>query len=579
MRLQPSPVTTAALALLAAVALAAPRPAGAIPACSEDLQALRDLSVLGEGTTESPFLIATAAQFDELSNTDHVECAFRQVADIDLTSLGPIDQIGTNGAPFTGSYDGQRYLIRGLQVSRSAYELGMFGVANGATIERVRIVGGTIDGWGELGAIVGRVGLDTGADASSPLTTIRDVVVSTAVTGADFSDSVGGLVGQATADANLVIEDSASYGDVSGGQYAIGGLIGYVRDGAAVTVTDSYAAGDVGAAATSGNVDSVGGLVGIGQSTLTITGSSASGAVTAVASGTATLDTNVPQRFGCLFGDRKSASITATYSTGTLTVGDGATVDCSTVTSPPAGFVAGVGFQRPELYAPIGSGDGDGDGGDDAPSGPSYVTTSGLPPTLPPGTGVWQDTDGSATPLEVSSPGVGQVRYSAPGLQLTLTGSRGTGTGTGLVADRDGNVECELCAFLAAGGVIEAWVFSEPRLAAAWRTDDVARVLGELPCRRFTIPVGTPLDGGEGLPTGAHTLQLVLPTTSGLQAVNVGVTVAGPVPGSVPAGEGAAVGAAPIAQRSTALAAALAVLGAGLLLRRRRHPAAPPAAA
>ena len=543
MRPRPARIATSAVVatIVAAAVLSIPGTAAAVPVCTASPADLTGLGVAGDGTPESPFLIATAAQLVEVGDSDHRTCAFRQVADIDLTgsSFGPI---GSSGSPFTGSYDGQRYLIRGLEISRDTYELGMFGVVNGATIERVRIVGGTIDGWGELGAIVGRVGLDSGADASSPLTTIRDVVVSTAVTGAVFSDSVGGLVGQVANDARLEIEDSATYGDVRAGRYAIGGLIGYVRSGASVTVTDSYAAGAVGAAATSNNVDSVGGLVGIGQPTLTITGSSASGAVTAVASGTATLDTNVPQRFGCLIGDRKSASITDTYSTGTLTVGDGATVDCSTATGPPAGFVAGVGFQRPELYAPIGSGDGDGDGGGDAPSGPSYVTTSGLPPTLPPGTGVWQGTDGSETPLEVSSPGVGQVRYSAPGLQLTLTGSSGSGTGSGLVADRDGDVECELCAFLAAGGVIEAWVFSEPRLAAAWRTDEIARVLGELPCRRFTIPVGTPLDGGAGLPPGAHTLQLVLPTTAGLQAVNVGVTVAGPVPGAIPAGDGAASG-------------------------------------
>jgi len=40
---------------------------------------------------------------------------------------------------------------------------------------------------------------------------------------------------------------------------------------------------------------------------------------------------------------------------------------------------------------------------------------------------------------------------------------------------------------------------------------------------------------------GAHTLQLALPTASGMQAVNVGVTVGGPVPSRVPAGEAPAV--------------------------------------
>jgi hypothetical protein len=75
---------------------------------------------------------------------------------------------------------------------------------------------------------------------------------------------------------------------------------------------------------------------------------------------------------------------------------------------------------------------------------------------------------------------------------------------------------------------------SAPRLVAAWRIEDV-------PCQTFAIPVVSPLDGGGPVTTGAHTLQLALPTASGMQAVNVGVTVGGPVPARVPAGEGPAV--------------------------------------
>jgi hypothetical protein len=46
---------------------------------------------------------------------------------------------------------------------------------------------------------------------------------------------------------------------------------------------------------------------------------------------------------------------------------------------------------------------------------------------------------------------------------VTFTGGAGTGVSQGLVANADGEVVCEICAFLAAGGVIEAWMFSEPR--------------------------------------------------------------------------------------------------------------------
>jgi hypothetical protein len=63
--------------------------------------------------------------------------------------------------------------------------------------------------------------------------------------------------------------------------------------------------------------------------------------------------------------------------------------------------------------------------------------------------------------------------------------------------------------------------------------------------------------------TGAHTLQLALPTASGLQAVNVGVTVGGPVPARVPAGEGPA-GEGPAVPAGLLLVAGLVVTVLGL---------------
>jgi len=134
----------------------------------------------------------------------------------------------------------------------------------------------------------------------------------------------------------------------------------------------------------------------------------------------------------------------------------------------------------------------------------------------------------------VSSPAPNQVRYAADGVEVTFTGGAGSDVSRGLVADPNGEVVCEVCVALAAGQVIEVWMFSEPRLVAAHLTED-------LPCQRFAVPVVAPLDGGGPVSAGAHTLQLALPTSQGMQAINVGVTVGGPVPGSVPAGEGPAV--------------------------------------
>ena len=168
------------------------------------------------------------------------------------------------------------------------------------------------------------------------------------------------------------------------------------------------------------------------------------------------------------------------------------------------------------------------------------MAPGGVLPSLSAGLGEWVQADGSSTPLVVSSPGPNQLRYVADGVQVTFTGGAGSDVSRGLVANPAGEVVCEICVALAAGQVIEVWMFSTPRLVAAHLTED-------LPCQRFSVPVVAPLDGGGPVSAGAHTLQLALPTAQGMQAINVGVTVGGPVPASVPAGEGPTVPAGLVA--------------------------------
>lgn len=80
---------------------------------------------------------------------------------------------------------------------------------------------------------------------------------------------------------------------------------------------------------------------------------------------------------------------------------------------------------------------------------------------------------------------------------------------------------------------VDLWLFSQPRFLGTHVTDG-------LPCQQFEIPVGSPADGLGAVPAGAHTLQLGVPTAGGVQAINVGVTLGGPVPSVVPSGEGPA---------------------------------------
>ena len=127
-------------------------------------------------------------------------------------------------------------------------------------------------------------------------------------------------------------------------------------------------------------------------------------------------------------------------------------------------------------------------------------------------------------------------------LRVTVAAAGGVGATTGINVATDGEIVCEICAQLAAGSVVEAWIYSTPRLAGAIRIDaDIAD--GECPLLR--IPVGAPLDGGGAIAPGAHTLQLRMLTTTGLEVlaipITVGDTVGGagsPVPASVPTGGG-----------------------------------------
>jgi hypothetical protein len=193
------------------------------------------------------------------------------------------------------------------------------------------------------------------------------------------------------------------------------------------------------------------------------------------------------------------------------------------------------------------------------PPATTWLPAAGGPPRVAAGRGNWQQSDGTLVSLRASAPAENQVRYETDGMQLTLTGAAGTSVETGLVADQNGEIICEVCAQLADGETIQAWMFSTPRLIGEHRVED-------LPCQQFVLSLAAPHDGAGLVTVGAHTLQLTLPTTDGMQAVNVGVTVGGPVPTGIAAGEGL-----PSPWSAVLLASTIALAGA-VATRRRPLP-------
>lgn len=161
---------------------------------------------------------------------------FAQTRDIRWTGDAWTDHgIGTEEAPFTGSFDGGRHSISGLDIilDRDSEDGGI----NGGLFGNLE-AGGVITGVRYLGDVTGR-------------------------------STVGGLVGSAS---EATISDSRTRGTVIGRNY-VGGLIGHTWDS---TISDSSSSARVRGVGSEG--DSVGGLIGCAEYG-SITGSRASGRV------------------------------------------------------------------------------------------------------------------------------------------------------------------------------------------------------------------------------------------------------------------------------------------------------------
>jgi len=202
----------------------------------------------GSGSIEDPYLVANAAQLDNVRN--YLSAYFRQIADIDLgvaTWNGgegwiPIGNGWNWGLSFSGSYDGNGYFIDGLVINRSENDnQGLFGFTNfGAIIKNTGITNVNITAKNNVGALVG----------SNYVTTIVNCFSTGMVNGHFY---VGGLIGYNN---SSEVSNNFSNAEVNGESY-LGGLLGENYYSA---VQDCYSTGYV-----SGSIISYGGLIGSGN--------------------------------------------------------------------------------------------------------------------------------------------------------------------------------------------------------------------------------------------------------------------------------------------------------------------------
>ncbi|MBX2975240.1 MAG: T9SS type A sorting domain-containing protein [Ignavibacteriaceae bacterium] len=231
----------------------------------------------GSGTSGDPYRIATWQNLYWISqNSAQWNKYYIQTADIDFTTADPAintwasgagwTPIGNASTAFTGSYNGQGYVIKGLYISRGSEQyIGLFGYITGngsATIANL-FIQGTISGANSVGALVGNI---TNSNVSITNCHSNSTVTSSKTTLDSFADT-GGLIG-IIASGTPTITNCSSSGSVTGqGLRNVGGLLGYLNSG---TVQKSFSTANViNSASNQGNTGGfIGGINSNGNNTL-----------------------------------------------------------------------------------------------------------------------------------------------------------------------------------------------------------------------------------------------------------------------------------------------------------------------
>ncbi len=151
--------------------------------------------------------------------------------DLDLSSETNWTPIGTSGAPFTGTFDGNGKVIKGLQINRPTTDnVGLFGYCKDATIKNLGIeVASGVVGADNVGGLIGKY------EKASVTNGISGCYV-TGIGSIRGTGTVGGLVGWS----NTTVTNCYATVNVMG--YATGGLVGLNYAG---TVSYCYASGTV----------------------------------------------------------------------------------------------------------------------------------------------------------------------------------------------------------------------------------------------------------------------------------------------------------------------------------------------
>lgn len=218
-----------------------------------------ETTLTGEGTEETPFLVASAADLLEMmrlvNGGQGLSCHFRQTADIMLVNNGADIMekvcIGTVAYPFKGVYDGNGMKLsgkdgenveKGLFVASASEEMGataLFGVLDGATVKNIRL---TVNNQNKTELSVSSAGICAVAKGETVIENSECIVQNITCNGA----YVGGVCGVVESGKLTVrgckVTQMASNGvkaNDAANEY-VGAILACVNMGAAAEIVDCY---------------------------------------------------------------------------------------------------------------------------------------------------------------------------------------------------------------------------------------------------------------------------------------------------------------------------------------------------
>lgn len=178
----------------------------------------------GNGTETDPYIIATAAQLDEVRNFP--SACFELSKDIDLSYYLNSNSSGwTPIKDFTGKFDGKKHTIKGLWISLSSIDyVGLFANIQGSSNDKrasvsnlfVNVSKKGITGAGCVGGICGNLSYGN----------IENCMVTGDISGYQY---VGGIVGRNNDNYynSSIISQCASSGNIIANSGSVGGILAY----------------------------------------------------------------------------------------------------------------------------------------------------------------------------------------------------------------------------------------------------------------------------------------------------------------------------------------------------------------